>query len=118
MTLDGTVEVDGAYFGGHVRPENRKEDRKDRRLAANRDADRRVVVVLRQRKGRTLPFVVRREAEGAEIVRERVALGSELHADEAPHWDELEVLRAHTTSKNARQSCRFSHTPLGFHNAR
>ena len=92
VTLDGTVEIDGAYFGGHVRPENRKEDRKDRRLAANRDADRRVVVVLRQRSGRTLPFVVKREAEGAAIVRERVALGSELHADEGPHWDELEAL--------------------------
>ena len=92
VTLSGTVEVDGAYFGGHVRPENRKEDRKDRRLAENRDADRRVVVVLRQRKGRTLPFVVQREAEGAEIVRQRVALGTDLHADEAPHWDALEAL--------------------------
>ena len=30
--LDGHVEIDGAYFGGHIRPENRKEDRKDRRL--------------------------------------------------------------------------------------
>ncbi len=29
--LDGHVEIDGAYFGGHVRPENRKEDRKDLR---------------------------------------------------------------------------------------
>jgi len=32
VTLEGEVEIDGAYFGGHVRPENRKEDRKDRRL--------------------------------------------------------------------------------------
>jgi transposase-like protein len=31
--LEGEVEVDGAYFGGHIRPENKKEDRKDRRLA-------------------------------------------------------------------------------------
>lgn len=31
-TLAGEVEVDGAYFGGYVRPENRKEDRNDRRL--------------------------------------------------------------------------------------
>lgn len=52
ITLDGTVKIGGAYFGGHVRPENRKEDRKDRRLKANQDADRRVVVVLRQRRGR------------------------------------------------------------------
>lgn len=96
VTLSGTVEIDGAYFGGHVRPENRKEDRKDRRLSANRDADRRVVVVLRQRAGRTLPFVVRREADGAEIVRERVAFGTELHADEGSHWDDLEATyRAH-----------------------
>jgi transposase-like protein len=32
-SLSGTVEVDGCYVGGIVRPANRKEDRKDRRLA-------------------------------------------------------------------------------------
>src|SRR5579862_3436577 len=26
----GSVEIDGAYFGGHLRPANRREDRKDR----------------------------------------------------------------------------------------
>src|SRR4029077_11504247 len=31
--LSGTVEIDGAYFGGNVRQENRKADRADRRLA-------------------------------------------------------------------------------------
>jgi hypothetical protein len=30
------AEIDGAYFGGHVRPENRAADRLDRRLAENR----------------------------------------------------------------------------------
>jgi ISXO2 transposase-like protein len=25
--LSGTVEVDGAYFGGHIKPENQKADR-------------------------------------------------------------------------------------------
>lgn len=94
LTLDGVVEIDGAYFGGHVRPENRKEDRKDRRRSENRDADRRVVVVLRERGGRTLPFVVKREGDGAAIVRQRVALGTELHADEGSHWDELELIYA------------------------
>ena len=94
--LSGVVEIDGAYFGGHVRPENRKEDRKDRRRAENLDRDRRVVIALRQRGGRTLPFVVKREPEGAAIVRQRVALGTELHADEATHWDPLElVYRSH-----------------------
>ncbi len=33
VTLTGTVEVDGAYFGGHIRPANLAEDRIDRRLA-------------------------------------------------------------------------------------
>jgi hypothetical protein len=91
VTLSGVVEVDGAYFGGHVRPENEKKDRKDRRLSENRNPDRRVVVVLRQRKGRTLPFVVRQEAEGVEIIRQRVALGTVLHADEGTHWDNVEA---------------------------
>jgi hypothetical protein len=31
--LTGHVHVDGAYVGGKVRPENKKEDRVDRRLA-------------------------------------------------------------------------------------
>ena len=30
--LAGTVEVDGAYFGGHTRQENEKANRQDRRL--------------------------------------------------------------------------------------
>src|SRR3954470_9859290 len=36
VQLDGIVEIDGGWFGGHVRPENRKEDRKDRRLKENK----------------------------------------------------------------------------------
>jgi transposase-like protein len=94
VTLSGTVEIDGAYFGGHVRPENRKDDRKDRRLAQNQNPNRRVVVVMRERNGRTLPFVVKQEAEGAEIVRQRVAACAILHADEGAHWDPLELIYA------------------------
>ena len=37
-TLDGEVEIDGAYFGGSVRPANRKEDRVDRRLKQNKSS--------------------------------------------------------------------------------
>jgi len=54
-----------------------------------------VVIVLRQRKGRTLPFVVKQEAEGVKIIRERVTLGAELHADEGTHGDNVEA--AYTT---------------------
>ncbi|MCA8907634.1 MAG: IS1595 family transposase [Rhodospirillaceae bacterium] len=89
MLLGGEVEVDGAYFGGHVKPENRKEDRKDRRLAENQTGKRRVVVVMRERGGRTLPFVFRREDESIATIRDRVATGTTVYADEAPSWDAL-----------------------------
>jgi transposase-like protein len=87
--LSGEVEVDGAYFGGHVRPENRKEDRKDRRLAENQTGKRRVVVALRQRQGRTLTAVYQTEDESLPMIRQRVADGSVILADEAAGWDQL-----------------------------
>ena len=87
--LSGHVEIDGAYFGGVVRQENRKEDRKDRRRAENQSGKRRVVVVMRERGGRTLPFVFRAEDEAVPTIRERVATGTTVYADEAPGWDAL-----------------------------
>jgi hypothetical protein len=89
--LDGEVEIDGAYFGGHVRPENREEDRRDRRRTENRSDRRRVVIALRERKGRTLSFVRTREADGVEIARARMVADAKLFADEATHWDVLEM---------------------------
>jgi transposase-like protein len=41
------VEIDGCHVGCHIRPENEKKDRLDRRLAGNRTNSRRVVVALR-----------------------------------------------------------------------
>ncbi|MBN2907756.1 MAG: IS1595 family transposase [Rhodobacteraceae bacterium] len=87
--LGGHVEIDGAYFGGHIRPENRKEDRKDRRLKENRSDRRRVVVAFRERAGRTLPFIGRTEAEGVALAIENVDRMATISADEATHWDEL-----------------------------
>jgi transposase-like protein len=88
-TLDGEVEIDGAYFGGHIRPANLKEDRIDRRLAEHQTGARRVVVALRQRKGRTLTFVRPTEAHGVEIASQVVSRKSVIFADEASHWDRL-----------------------------
>lgn len=85
----GTVEVDGAYFGGHIRPANLKADRVDRRLAENQTGKRRVVVIARERKGRTLTTVTKSEADGVDFVRSVVETGSTVHADEAGHWDAL-----------------------------
>lgn len=88
-TLDGEVEIDGAYFGGHIRPANRVEDRIDRRLAEHQTGARRVVVALRQRKGRTLTFVRHTEAAGVEIAAHVVDRMATVYADEASHWDHL-----------------------------
>ena len=87
--LDGEVEVDGAYFGGHVRPANRKEDRIDRRLAENQTGKRRVVVVARQRGGKALTFVVKRESLGVAAINQRVVPEATVYADEAAGWDVL-----------------------------
>lgn len=46
--LQGNVEMDGAYFNGHVRPKNNIADRVDRRKKANQDPEKRVVLVARQ----------------------------------------------------------------------
>lgn len=87
--LAGEVEIDGAYFGGHVRPMNARKDRVDRRLLKNRSNNRRVVVALRQRGGRTLTRTFLREAEGVAFAQERVEPGSAMSADEVAHWDLL-----------------------------
>jgi transposase-like protein len=84
--LSGTVEIDGAYFGGHERQENRKADRRDRRT---NHAKRKVVAIARERQGRVIPWVVDREADAVALIRQRVATGSTIHADEAAGWDRL-----------------------------
>lgn len=74
-----------------MRPENRTEDRKDRRKKENQDERRRVVIALRERQGRTLSFVRMSEAEGVAIAKTRVTAKTVVFADEASHWDALEA---------------------------
>lgn len=87
--LSGEVEIDGAYFGGYVKPANWKENRRDRRLALNQTGKRRVVVVMRKRNGITLPFVFRSEAQSIATIAGRVDGSAVIHADEAASWDVL-----------------------------
>ena len=47
------AEVDGGYFGGYVKPANHRENRRDRRLRKNQTGKRKVVVVIRERNGKT-----------------------------------------------------------------
>lgn len=104
VKLSGTVEIDGAYFAGYRKPENKASERVDRRLAEERTGKRRVVIVLRERGGRTLPFVTRKESEGTAIARQRVAMGSTIHADEATAWD---TLYAHYEMKRVNHSVEY-----------
>jgi transposase-like protein len=85
-TLTGEVEIDGAYFGGHVKPAN--EGRTASR-AKEESSKRQSLVVARERGGRTLPTVVAKESDAVPFIRQHVAPGSIVHADEAPGWDRL-----------------------------
>ena len=87
--LKGDVEIDGAYFGGYVKPANRAEDRKDRRKKTNQSGKRQSVIVMRERDGRTVAQAVSREADGVALARATIAEGATVHADEASHWDQL-----------------------------
>jgi transposase-like protein len=89
------VEVDGCYVGGHVRPENRKADRKDRRLAENQNGKRQVVVTIRERAlagtslGRTIAAVFPSEDAATAFIKARVDRATTVHADESAAWNAL-----------------------------
>jgi hypothetical protein len=87
--LSGTVQIDGMYAGGNIKTANKKADRVDRRSAEVRSGKRQVVVVAREVLGRTLPFIVPRESAAVPLIRQHVASGTVIHADEASGWDIL-----------------------------
>lgn len=98
--LEGEVEIDGAYVGGYVRPENEKEERIDRRLAENQNPNKRCVITMRQLgeegKGatKTKTFVVQSEnnADLATLAKANITMGSTVHADEAAGYDPLHAI--------------------------
>jgi transposase-like protein len=83
------AEVDGGYFGGYIKPANHRENRRDRRLARNQNGKRKVVVIVRERGGNSVPAVFKSEAKAMSFLRAHVAKGPILNADEASSWDEL-----------------------------
>jgi ISXO2-like transposase domain len=83
------AEVDGGYFGGYVKPANIKADRKDRRFFQNQSGKRKVVVIIRQRGGNSVPPVFGSESAAASFIKARIAKGTVVHADEAGSWDGL-----------------------------
>jgi len=101
--LSGEVQMDGAYVGGAVRPENRKADRVDRRLAEHQNPDKRCILVMREafteaevdtgRAGakRTLTFILKKEnqADIGRLAPAYVAKGAVIAADESDAYDLL-----------------------------
>ena len=85
-----TVEVDGGYFGGYIKPANHKENRVDRRLLRNQNGKRQCVIVMRERDGRTLPSAFPSESAAASYIRSHVAQGTEIMADEPNSWNALQ----------------------------
>lgn len=106
--ISGDVEIDGAYFGGYVKPTNYKADRIDRRLSENQTGKRQAVVIMRERAadGQTVPFVFASEGEAVPTIRATVEPGSVIHADEAPCYDQL---AAHYETKRINHSFAYSH---------
>ncbi|MFI4987244.1 MAG: IS1595 family transposase [Alphaproteobacteria bacterium] len=83
------AEIDGAFFGGYIKPANRAGKRIDRRYLRNQNGKRQCVVVIRERDGHTLPGVFKSEPDAVSFIRNRIAKGTEVHADEAGAWNAL-----------------------------
>jgi transposase-like protein len=85
------AEIDAGWFGGYVKPANRREDRKDRRKAINQTGKRKAVVIIRERGegGKTLPGVFRNEADALVFIRQNLPTTTTLYADEAAAWNAL-----------------------------
>ncbi len=103
--LTGEVEVDGGYFGGYVKPANRKVKRVDRRLLFNRSGKRQVVVVVRERNGQTLSFVCKSEDKAVPAIKQYVDASSTIYADESSAWD---TLHANYDTKRINHSERYA----------
>jgi len=84
-----TVEIDGGYFGGYIKPSNYKENRRDRRLTKNQNGKRSVVVVARERGGRSIVSVFKAEVDSLGFIINRVNPASKLVTDEAAGWNAL-----------------------------
>jgi len=83
------AEVDGAYFGGYVRPANYKDHRKDRRLLENQSGKRQSVIIVRERDGNSIPAVFKSEGAALAWIKSRIQPGTIVNADDASSWNGL-----------------------------
>lgn len=83
------AEIDGAYFGGYVKPANFREHRRDRRKATNQSGKRKSVIIVRERDGNSVSAVFGSESQALNWVSSRIIPGTIVNADEAAGWDRL-----------------------------
>jgi len=107
IKLEGEIEIDGTFIGGHVRKENKVEDRKDRRLAENQNGKRRCILAMRQRGegGRIVTVVTMTESAEAAIslARQHIARGSKVITDAHEAYGNLGAYWEHSTVDHEHQ---------------
>nr|WP_310071024.1 IS1595 family transposase [Phyllobacterium sp. 1468] len=95
MMLEGEIEIDGKYAGGHIRPKNKAEDRIDRRKAKYQNHKRLCALALRQRglgrPGQTFTRIIYDEDSDAAwaAARDHVLRNAKMFADEHKSYDNL-----------------------------
>lgn len=87
-TLHGQIEIDGAYFGGYIKPKNSFPLRQDRRRLIREQGKRKCVVVFRERNGRSRAFVCS-ESEAAHRAPKVIEPGSVVYTDDAVEYNRL-----------------------------
>jgi hypothetical protein len=75
--------------GGALQRRHQKEYHRDRRFTRNQNGKRKVVVIVRERGGNSVPAVFHSESQASAFIRSRIAKGTVVHADEAGSWDNL-----------------------------
>jgi transposase-like protein len=111
IRLEGEIEIDGGWFGGYIKPENTKINRVDRRLAANQNGKRRVIVGARERgpEGRAVVAVFDNEWNATAWLRERCSRSAHVFADEGAGW--LDLHASHKVSR-VNHSERYADGPV------
>lgn len=89
LTLSGQVEIDGCFVGGHREHSNMVKDGRTYRVTRGRFKNRRVVTVARERGGRSVTYIGKKESDALAFLNERLAPDAVVHADLAHAWDSL-----------------------------
>ncbi|HEY3777612.1 MAG TPA: IS1595 family transposase [Rhizomicrobium sp.] len=83
------AEVDGAYFGGHVRPANLHAHGRARDYINAQQRKRQSLVIIRERNGNSVPAIFKSEGAALAWIKSRVEKGTVINADESAGWNDL-----------------------------